>query len=192
MSNNSYILEWYGPFSSPDDVIDWEERKIGFGKTYLYFFKGRKKYAKIKDSIYCGQAFKQSAGKRLKNKDHHIYEVIANKEALSIWVAKFSGKRPSKYDVNLVEKVLTSTMDQALVKMADDLDVINETNKLRPRDIAYIISEWYKPDGTPVLRYTSTSICSLIPDVLACYPNDDYKCSTVWGCDRLKRIFDLK
>lgn len=111
MENNIYILNWYGPFSHPSDVIEWEKKQIGNGRTYLYLFKGKKKNAKTKEAIYCGQAARQTAGERLSNKKHHINEVIARKEVLSIWVAKFANRIPKKYDINLAEKMLTSILD---------------------------------------------------------------------------------
>ena len=55
MENNIYILNWYGQFSHPSDVIEWEKKQIGNGRTYLYLFKGKKKNAKTKEAIYCGQ-----------------------------------------------------------------------------------------------------------------------------------------
>ena len=190
MDNNVYVLQWYGPFSSQKDIVDWEGENIGPGKTYLYLFKGKKPHAKTSECIYCGQAFKQSAGKRLGNKGHHINEVSDRKEDLTIWVAKFGNKKPLKYDVNLIEKVLTSVLDQVIV--TDNQSMLNETNKLRPRDTAYIINEWYYMNGEPVLKYKSGSICSCLPDVLICYTNNDDDESNIWGTKRLGFINTLK
>lgn len=189
MAKSVFILEWYGPFSNPQDIKTWEEKGIGSGKTYLYIFKGKKPRSKTKQAIYCGQAFKQSAGKRLSNKGHHIQEVIAHQECLEIWVAKFQNK-PSKDNVNLVERVLTSVIDQ--VERTDTLEVLNEINKYRPHDLAYIINEWYKVDGTPRLNYKSGSICSLMNDVLICYPDNENKVTNLWGTKKLKYIAELK
>lgn len=190
MANNTYILEWYGPFNCLQDVCDWEDKNIGRWKTFLYLFQGKKKYAHEKLAIYCGQAFRQSVGKRLKNKNHHICEVVERRDELEIWVAKFANKKPQKYDVNLVEKVLTSVLDQVIKSDTDE--ILNETNKLRPKDTAYIINEWYYIDGRARCNYPSKSICSRIPDVLACYSNEDGKVANVWGCQRMKFIDNLK
>lgn len=43
MTKTIYLLEWYGPFSTPKDVSEWKNIQIGNGKTYLYIFKGKKK-----------------------------------------------------------------------------------------------------------------------------------------------------
>ena len=169
MANNVYVLEWYGPFHSPAEVREWENKEICCRKTYLYLFSGKKKHAREKVALYCGQAYGQTAGHRLGNKGHHIQEVIGRQEELEIWVATFSNKKPCKYDVNLVEKVLTSVLDQ--VVKSDTDEVLNETNKLRPRD---------------------NSMCSRIPDVLACYPNEEERVSYVWGSQRMRFIEKLQ
>lgn len=190
MANNVYVLEWYGPFHSPAKVREWENKEICCRKTYLYLFSGKKKHAREKVALYCGQAYGQTAGHRLGNKGHHIQEVIGRQEELEIWVATFSNKKPCKYDVNLVEKVLTSVLDQ--VVKSDTDEVLNETNKLRPRDNAYVINEWYFPNGKERVKYPANSMCSRIPDVLACYPNEEERVSYVWGSQRMRFIEKLQ
>lgn len=190
MENNIYILNWYGPFSHPSDVIEWEKKQIGNGRTYLYLFKGKKKNAKTKEAIYCGQAARQTAGERLSNKKHHINEVIARKEVLSIWVAKFANRIPKKYDINLAEKMLTSILDQII--KTDRIEVLNKINKLRPRDTAYIINEWYHTNGNAILRYPNNEMCNYFPDVLVCYTDEDENTSHIWGNRRMHFIKDIK
>lgn len=36
MTKNVYLLEWYGPFLNPQEVIEWERKEIGTNKTYIY------------------------------------------------------------------------------------------------------------------------------------------------------------
>lgn len=187
MIKNIYLLEWYGPFPNPQEVVKWEKKNIGNGKTYLYLFKG-KKYARRKYSYYCGQAFEQTAGERMMNNGHHINEVIGRPKDLSIWVAKFQNKRPNKTDVNLVEKLITSVLAQVIV--ADEKSVLNRTNMLRPHTQAYLINEWYYPDGAPTLQYRNGTISRMIPDILICYP-DDQK-TYIYGNKHTHYISDLK
>lgn len=182
-----YLLEWYGPFISPRDVVDWEHKNIGNGKTYLYIFKGKKK-GKRNYSIYCGKAFEQTAGKRLGNSNHHIKEVQDRKEHLSIWVAKFQNMNPNAYDVSIVEKLITSVLSQALV--TDEEYVLNQTNMLRPKAQAYLINEWYYKNGEPVRQYREKSIPKLLPDLLICYPNDE--CSAIYGNKRIHYLTNLR
>ena len=186
MTKTIYLLEWYGPFSTPKEVLEWENKQIGIGKTYLYLFKGKKK-SKRTFSYYCGQAFAQTAGKRLTNKGHHICEVIDRQNELSIWVAKFQNKKPNKQDVNLVEKLITSTMSQVII--ADENAIINQTNKLRPKSQIYLINKWNNPDGKSILNYRNGSIPCLIHDVLICYPDTDR--AFLWGNKRTQYLNEL-
>lgn len=186
MTKTIYLLEWYGPFSTPKDVIEWEKMQIGNGKTYLYLFQGKKK-SKRTFSYYCGQAFGQTAGKRMTNKGHHISDVIDRPNELSIWVAKFQNKKPNKQDVNLVEKLITSTMSQVII--ADEKAILNQTNKLRPKSQIYLINEWNKPDGKSILNYPNESIPKLVHDVLICYPDTDK--AFLWGTKRIQYINEL-
>lgn len=188
MTKTVYLLEWYGPFSNPKEVIEWEKiEQIGNGKTYLYLFKG-KEHSKRKFSYYCGQAFEQSAGERMNNKGHHINEVINRPEALTIWVAKFQNKKPQKQDVNLVEKLITSAMSQVII--ADEKAILNKTNKLRPRKPIYLINEWYYKNGEPKMRYRDGEIPCLIHDVLMCYPHENS--ASLYGNRRTQYINELK
>lgn len=187
MTKNVYLLEWYGPFSNPEEVLKWEDENIGDGKTYLYLFKG-KKYAKRNFSYYCGQAFKQSAGMRMMNRGHHINEVINRPNELSIWVAKFPNMVPKKVDVNIVEKLITSIFTQIVI--ADEKAVLNCTNKLRPRTLVYLINEWYYKNGEPTMQYRQGTLCNMLPDVLICYPHKES--DSIYGNKRTKYISELK
>lgn len=190
MGHNVQILEWYGPFSTPKDVVDWECNEVGHGKTYLYIFKGKKPKAKSITSFYCGQAFKQSAGKRLTNKNHHIEEVLSRESELEIWVAKFSLNLPNKDDVNLAERVLTAVLDQVI--KTDTVDVLNKINKYRPKELSYLINEWYTKEGVARLHYRKGTIPSLINDILICYPDNENSVTYLWGNQRTKFIANLE
>lgn len=187
MTKTIYLLDWYGPFSNPQEVIEWENEQFGNGKTYLYIIKGKKR-SKRTFSYYCGQAFDQTAGERMTNKGHHINEVIQRQDELSIWVAKFENKKPLKLDVNLIEKLITSAISQVII--ADEKAILNQTNKLRPKTHIYLINEWYNPKGAPILNYRNGSIPNLIHDVLICYP--DTNRAYLWGNKRIQYINELK
>ena len=79
MKTYSCGLNWFGPFTNIQQVKEWEESNGN--DTYLYLIRGKKKYAKKVRAYYCGQAYKQSAGKRIRNKHHHIEEVSINKSS---------------------------------------------------------------------------------------------------------------
>ena len=187
MTKTIYLLEWYGPFSTPKEVIEWENKQIGNGKTYLYLFKGKKKSERT-FSYYCGQAVGQTAGERMCNNGHHIREVIDRQNELSIWVAKFQNKKPNKLDVNLVEKLITSAMSQVIIM--NENAILNQTNKLRPKTTIYLINEWYKRNGDPWERYRKESIPCLIHDILICYPHENS--TSLYGNQRTQYIKELR
>ena len=186
MTKTIYLLEWYGPFSTPKEVLEWENKQIGNGKTYLYLFKGKKKSERT-FSYYCGQAVGQTAGERMCNNGHHIREVIDRQNELLIWVAKFQNKKPNKLDVNLVEKLITSAMSQVIIM--NENAILNQTNKLRPKSQIYLINEWNNPDGKSILNYRNGSIPCLIHDVLICYPDTDR--AFLWGNKRTQYLNEL-
>lgn len=187
MSKNVYILNWYGPFENPDKVKEWETNKMGKGKTYLYLFRGKKKGAR-KYSYYCGQAYDQTSGERMSNKGHHIEEVIERPEHLAIWVAKFDNLTPKKSDVNNAEKLLTSVMAQ--VEITDEKAVLNKINKHHPKELIYMINEWFYESGEPVYQFRQGTMCNLIHDVIICYPQKD--CSSIFGNKKIHFIQDIK
>lgn len=179
-----FILQWYGPFHKLDDIRSWES---DYGNdTYLYIFKGKKKNAK-KCTYYCGQAFRQSAGKRMKNAYHHVQEVIDRSDVLDIWVGKFLNTVPSKDDVNKVENLLISYMHQHLITRPDEMS--NKRNYYRPKSQLYIINEWYDTRTNEIPVYKRGSLCSLLPDVIAHYPHQ--KTSSVYCAKKLSYITEL-
>ena len=89
--------------------------------------------------------------------------------------------------MNLVEKLITSTMSQVII--ADENAIINQTNKLRPKSQIYLINKWNNPDGKSILNYRNGSIPCLIHDVLICYPDTDR--AFLWGNKRTQYLNEL-
>ena len=182
-----FVFQWYGPFHNLDDIRDWESDNGD--DTYLYIFRGKKKNAK-KYTYYCGQAFYQSAGKRMKNTYHHVQEVIDRSDVLDIWVGKIVNTVPGKDDVNKIENLLISFMHQYLISPPDEMS--NETNYYRPQCQIYIINEWYNTRTDEIPVYKRGSLCSLLPDVIAHYPHKETKTSSVYCAKKLSYITELK
>ena len=182
-----FILQWYGPFHDLDSIRKFESDHGN--DTYLYIFRGKKKNAK-KYTYYCGQAFKQSAGTRMKNTNHYVKEVIERSDVLDIWVGKFLNTAPSKDDVNKVENLLISFMHQHLITPPDEMS--NETNYYCPQCQIYIINEWYDTRTKEIPVYKRGSLCSLLPDVIAHYPHNETKTSSVYCAKKLSYIIELK
>lgn len=54
MEESVFLVKWYGPFTSREDIKVWqEEYNIN---SSLYLLHGMRKYAKSKESYYCGMS----------------------------------------------------------------------------------------------------------------------------------------
>lgn len=93
----SYIISWYGPFRSIEEMSEWwSKQDIDFR---LYLVQGKKPGAKIY-SYYCGQT-KRPVHKRFRDWDHHIRE-IPNRR--SIWIGAFEN-RYNNEDIDIAENM---------------------------------------------------------------------------------------
>ena len=141
MKTYSCGLNWFGPFTNIQQVKEWEESNGN--DTYLYLIRGKKKYAKKVRAYYCGQAYKQSAGKRIRNKHHHIEEVAQAADHLCIYVAKFDGIVPTKKLLNVVENLFISFLFQHLVNEPDIM--LNKQSFYKPKNNCYVVNNWFSP-----------------------------------------------
>lgn len=179
MEKHVYLIKWYGPFSSPEEVTKWEKDNFACN---LYLLHGKKKYGKIKDFFYCGMT-KRRASKRFKDKGHHINEI--EDRISEIYIGKIDnirGVNDSK--IKLVEKVLTAYLDEKLGRES----LLNQKNFSYPVDNVYIINEWWKPHFDEVWqKQSSNSVCKFIPNLM-CYhyfSNDDIE---VFGAMKFKKL----
>lgn len=183
MNTFSCGLNWYGPFNNLQQVKEWEEKNGD--DTYLYLIRGKKKHAKKVRAYYCGQAYKQSAGKRMRNKHHHIEEVAQAADHLCIYVAKFDGIVPTKKHLNVVENLFISFMYQYLVQEPDIM--LNKTSFYKPVNTCYVVNNWFSPSMTEVLRYRKDSFCKLIPDIICFYAET----GAIYSAPRITHIANL-
>ena len=103
---NIFLIKWYGPFASLEDVKQWENEQTF--KCSLYLLHGKEKYAKTSEKYYCGMSIR-SVNKRLCDKGHHIEEIQAR--LISIYVGCLAHTdNPSKEQVKLAEKVITANL----------------------------------------------------------------------------------
>lgn len=117
--DKAYIVKWFGPFFSREELENWEV--LHDFKSQLYLLHGKKKYAKTKECYYCGMTTR-TAYKRFKDANHHIGE-IENRDH-NIYVGHFTNLIPSAKDIKLVEKLLTSYLDYFIGRKA----LLNKTN----------------------------------------------------------------
>lgn len=93
----TYIVSWYGPFQSIDEMDKWQRKQdVDF---CLYLLQGKKPNAKV-FSYYCGQTTR-SVPKRFKDWNHHIRE-IPNRR--SIWIGAFEN-RYNREDIDIAENM---------------------------------------------------------------------------------------
>ena len=184
MKTYSCGLNWFGPFTNIQQVKEWEDSNGN--DTYLYLIRGKKKVGKKKGhAYYCGQAYKQSAGKRIRNKHHHIEEVVQEADHLCIYVAKFDGIVPTKKHLNVVENLFISFLFQHLVKEPDIM--LNKQSFYKPKNNCYVVNNWFSPSLKEILRYKKDSFCKLIPDTICYYAET----GVIYGASKIKHIVDL-
>ena len=184
-----YLLQWFGPFFSVEDLTDWENKKNKEEKTfYLYFFQGKKSCDRWK-RLYCGMTFKQgSVSSRMRNHDHHIHDFEERPRDLRIWVgAIYNSNRILEQDVKNCENLLISYIMQAHQRYKNE--VVNATNYKSPKNTdIHIINEWYNRNEIEYLRHAKDSVPAIIPDVISynadssalfCAQALKYKCDVI-------------
>lgn len=185
MEKNVFLVKWFGPFYSRQELDEWQQNNR-FAHN-LYLLHGRKKFSKKCESYYCGMTMR-TASKRLKDKGHHIEE-IGSRDCL-IYVGRIVNKRTSKEDVKLVEKLITSYLDLH-INCEDSKDCVeNRTNFYPPKVNVYIINEWVKPyteEEETWQRIRVNSPAHIVPDVMQYYSED----KQLFGVKRVKNLGQL-
>ena len=155
----TYIVSWYGPFHSIEEMEEWQRQQdIDF---CLYLLQGKKPNAKIY-SYYCGQTIRPVL-KRFKDRNHHINE-IPNRR--SIWIGAFEN-RYNKQDIDIAENMFIDLLwgqfgeqclnKQSLYFQEHDFDV-------------FFICKWHNP------KHHCQPECSLklvLPEVVAYFTDTD-------------------
>lgn len=182
---NVFLVKWYGPFYSRQELKEWEDNNQYAHNLYL--LHGKKKFSKKCESYYCGMTMR-TASKRLRDKEHHIEE-IENRDCL-IYVGRIANKRTSKEDVKLLEKLITSYLDLHINCKDCKDSVINNTNYYPPKVNVYIINEWIKPysvDEETWQRIRANSPAHIVPDVMQYYAEG----KQLLGVKRIKDLGQL-
>jgi len=178
---DTYLIKWYGPFSTRKDLKKWEkERDEVFN---LYIFQAQRQG--VKDKYYCGMTFKQTVGGRMGNHDHHIHDFEDEKTVLKIWIGTIANIKAKEPDVRICENIITSELAYLGV---GEKHLENDTNKQPPVNNVYIIHEWWKKNGDELLRRTKGSVPDVVPEVMEFYSETQ----ALYGAMRLKHLIDLK
>ena len=56
---NTYLIKWYGPFSSKEKLKDWEDKLSESFNLYAFHAKNKDK----QDKYYCGMTYRQTYAK---------------------------------------------------------------------------------------------------------------------------------
>ena len=178
---DTYLIKWYGPFGSKEELKAWEdERPEVFN---LYVFQARRK--REKDKYYCGMTFKQSVGTRMRNHDHHIHDFENEQtEFLQIWIGTIANIKAKEHDVRVCENIITSELAYIGVGV-ERLE--NSTNRNPPINDIYVVNEWWKTNDDEIKRKSRDSVPAVIPEVMAYYSETN----ALYGIERLKYFGDL-
>lgn len=178
MESNVYLIRWYGPFENRKLMKEWEDKRH---ETFnLYVFQANKKGRK--DRYYCGMAFRQSVGERMRNANHHIHDFENDKStSLQIWIGTIVNKKAKKVDVSVCENLITSEL--ASIGVGERF-LENGTNKKPPLSNVYILNEWWKTNGDELLIKRKNSVPSAIHEAMAYFSET----KTLYGAKKLKEI----
>lgn len=156
----TYIVSWYGPFHSIEEMKEWQSQQdIDF---CLYLIQGKKSNAKTY-SYYCGQT-KRTVPERFNDKNHHIRE-IPNRR--SIWIGAFEN-RYNKEDINIAENMLIDLLSGE-IKERQSLNRQSQCFKKQERNF-FFISKWSNP------KHRCQPECSLkflLPEVVVYFSDTD-------------------
>lgn len=178
---NTYLIQWYGPFSSKEALEKWEQSRSEVFN--LYAFRAKRKGKKNK--YYCGMTYKQTVGKRMRNHDHHIHDYENEKtEILQIWIGTIANIKPKEYDIRICENFITSVLAGISV---GEKHLENLTNKRPPLVDVYIINEWWKTNGNELKIKACDSVPASIPEAMVYYSGTN----SLYGAKKLKFIGNL-
>lgn len=156
----TYIVSWYGPFHSIDEMAEWERlQDIDF---CLYLVQGKKPNAKIY-SYYCGQTTR-TVHERFTDRNHHIREIP---NLRSIWIGAIEN-RHKEQDIDIAENMFIDLLSGG-VKEKQSLNRQSKRFKKQERNF-FFICKWNTPK-----RYCQPE-CSLklvLPEVVVYLADTD-------------------
>ena len=174
MESNVFLIKWYGPFISLQEVKKFEKEQSF--KCSLYLLHGQKKYAKSGEHYYCGMSTREIY-KRLRDKGHHIEEI---KDRLNSNVKRLTKKR-----ICLAENIITAI----LTKEVGEKHILNEINTYYPNTNVYVINEWWDRNASYIReRQPRNAPSHIVPDVISYNYDEKYKEFSLFGCKKLKRV----
>lgn len=152
-SLKTYIVSWYGPFYSLEEMAEWQNQQDN--EFCLYLLQGKKPKAKAY-SYYCGQTLR-NVPERFRDKDHPINS-IPNRQ--SIWIGTLETPHNSR-SINIAENLFIS-----LLYDKSDKQCLNKCKLYfhEQKHNMFFISRWHNPNRN---LQPECSIKRLIPDAVA-------------------------
>ena len=130
----AYMISWYGPFHSIEEVKEWEKSN---SSSNLYLLQGKRKSAKL-FSYYCGQT-KRDATTRFKDKYHCIRQMP---NQLNIWIGTFTHRFKTE-DINVVENLLIHLLSLGI----NEMQLLNERNLyFQSQNSVFLQNQWHNPN----------------------------------------------
>lgn len=158
--SKTYIVSWYGPFHSVEEMEEWlHQQDTDF---CLYLLQGKKPKAKVY-SYYCGQTTR-TVPKRFKEKDHPIHNIPNQR---SIWVGALDN-RYNKEDIATVENMFICLLSNR----ANEKHCLNRQSLyFYARNYnMFLICKWYNPKHH---RQPECSIKPMLPEIVAYFSDID-------------------
>ena len=169
---NLYVLEWYGPYASIDDI--WNDDNTC--DCSVYAITGKSKYERGNEYIkYIGITERDPAS-RLSDKDHSQKQKLINYKRY--WVAKFSrtSNRNLRSHAELIEHLFIRYLSVQYDRIINDKKI-----KSCPKKPIAVISRWHKQTSGST-RVNKPQVLSELPDILV-FDGCEY-----WGAGKLVRF----
>ena len=156
----TYIVSWYGPFHSIEEMAEWEcLQDIDF---CLYLVQGKKPNAKIY-SYYCGQTTR-TVLERFTDRNHHIREIP---NLRSIWIGAIEN-RHNEQDIDIAENMFIDLLSGG-VKEKQSLNRQSKRFKKHERNF-FFICKWNNPKR---YRQPECSLKLVLPEVVVYFADTD-------------------
>lgn len=156
-----YLISWYGPFLSVEEVEDWQRQNEDID-CRLYLVQGKKPHAKCY-SYYCGQTVR-AVFQRFKDGSHHIHE-IPNRR--NLWAGAFEN-RYNRNDINIAENMFIDLLSK---RIKDQQCLNRQSLCFAPQERnMFFISKWHNPKRYQQPEY---SLRFLLPEVVAYFTDTD-------------------
>ena len=157
--NNTYTVQWVGPFHSMDeiDIYKNNEKTIDMGYYNFYCFEAKKR-VNTKWKRYIGVHHKEDGIDKRLNNQHEHYSEIKDYKYKNIWIGTFGNKKDQKY--SKIEDVETLYIRA----YKDELAINDKKKKARIITSICVVNLWYNTHD--VIKRNRRDTISFMDDVV--------------------------